>query len=80
MQAEYAAETGIDALKIRHNNVLGYFIETTARHAERMLAPPLSQSFIHRQTLASAVRFTTVALSQVHKGLKSIEKELKKPM
>jgi DNA mismatch repair protein MutS len=65
MQADYAAETGIDALKIRHNNVLGYFIETTARHAERMLAPPLSQSFIHRQTLASAVRFTTVALSEL---------------
>jgi DNA mismatch repair protein MutS len=65
MQADYAAETGIDALKIRHNNVLGYFIETSARHAERMLAPPLSQSFIHRQTLANAVRFTTVALSEL---------------
>jgi DNA mismatch repair protein MutS len=65
MQADYAAETGIDALKIRHNNVLGYFIETSARHAEKMLAPPLSQSFIHRQTLANAVRFTTVALSEL---------------
>jgi DNA mismatch repair protein MutS len=65
MQAGYAAETGIDALKIRHNNVLGYFIETTARHAEKMLAPPLSQTFIHRQTLANAVRFTTVALSEL---------------
>jgi DNA mismatch repair protein MutS len=65
MQADYAAETGIDALKIRHNNVLGYFIEVTARHADKMLAPPLSQTFIHRQTLASAVRFTTVALSEL---------------
>ena len=65
MQADYAAETGIDALKIRHNNVLGYFIETSARHAEKMLAPLLSQSFIHRQTLANAVRFTTVALSEL---------------
>ncbi|MHA1527937.1 MAG: DNA mismatch repair protein MutS [Alphaproteobacteria bacterium] len=65
MQADYAAETGIEALKIRHNNVLGYFIETSARHAERMLAEPLSQSFIHRQTLANAVRFTTVALSEL---------------
>jgi len=65
MQADYAAETGIDALKIRHNNVLGYFIEVTARHAERMLAEPLSLSFIHRQTLANAVRFTTVALSEL---------------
>jgi DNA mismatch repair protein MutS len=65
MQADYAAEAGIDALKIRHNNVLGYFIETTARHAEKMLAPPLNQTFIHRQTLANAVRFTTVALSEL---------------
>jgi len=65
MQADYAAETGIEALKIRHNNVLGYFIETTQRHAERMLAPPLSQTFIHRQTLANAVRFTTVELSEL---------------
>jgi DNA mismatch repair protein MutS len=65
MQADYAAETGIDALKIRHNNVLGYFIETSARHAEKMLAPPLSQTFIHRQTLANAVRFTTVPLSEL---------------
>jgi DNA mismatch repair protein MutS len=65
MQAGYAAETGIDALKIRHNNVLGYFIEVTARHADKMLAPPLSQTFIHRQTLANAVRFTTVPLSEL---------------
>ncbi|MDH3666858.1 MAG: DNA mismatch repair protein MutS [Paracoccaceae bacterium] len=65
MQADYAAETGIEALKIRHNNVLGYFIEVTARHADKMLAPPLSQTFIHRQTLANAVRFTTVPLSEL---------------
>ena len=65
MQSDYAAETGIDALKIRHNNVLGYFIEVTARHADKMLAAPLNQSFIHRQTLANAVRFTTVALSEL---------------
>ncbi|AXC49052.1 DNA mismatch repair protein MutS [Paracoccus suum] len=65
MQAEYADETGIPALKIKHNNVLGYFIETTATHAARMLAPPLSARFIHRQTTANAVRFTTVALSEL---------------
>jgi len=65
MQAGYAAETGIPALKIRHNNVLGYFIETTATHAEKMLAAPLNARFIHRQTLANAVRFTTVELSEL---------------
>jgi DNA mismatch repair protein MutS len=65
MQAEYVGATGIGSLKIRHNNVLGYFIETTATHAERMLSPPLSETFIHRQTIANAVRFTTVPLSEM---------------
>jgi len=65
MQADYAEEAGIPSLKIKHNNVLGYFIETTATHAAKMLAPPLSERFIHRQTTANAVRFTTVALSEL---------------
>ena len=65
MQAEYIDQTGIQSLKIKHNNVLGYFIETTATHAERMLAPPLSETFIHRQTTANQVRFTTVPLSEI---------------
>ncbi len=64
-QASYAETAGIPALKIKHNNVLGYFIEVTATHAERMLSPPLSETFIHRQTTASAVRFTTVELSEI---------------
>lgn len=63
LQGDYAAETGIASLKIRHNNVLGYFIETTATHAERMMSPPLNARFIHRQTTAGQVRFTTVDLS-----------------
>ncbi|MBV1868940.1 MAG: DNA mismatch repair protein MutS [Marinosulfonomonas sp.] len=65
LQAEYASQTGISTLKIKHNNVLGYFIETTATHATKMLAEPLSQTFIHRQTTANAVRFTTVPLSEL---------------
>ncbi len=65
MQAEYVAQTGIAALKIKHNNVLGYFIETTATHADRMLAPPLNETFIHRQTTASQVRFTTLPLNEM---------------
>jgi DNA mismatch repair protein MutS len=65
MQAEYIAQTGVQSLKIKHNNVLGYFIETTATHAERMLAPPLSQDFIHRQTTANQVRFTTLPLNEI---------------
>ena len=65
MQADFITETGIQSLKIKHNNVLGYFIETTATHAEKMLSPPLSERFIHRQTTAGQVRFTTVELSEM---------------
>ena len=65
MQKDYAEQTGISSLKIKHNNVLGYFIETTATHAEKMMSPPLSETFIHRQTTANQVRFTTVPLSEM---------------
>ncbi len=65
MQADYATLAGVSSLKIKHNNVLGYFIETTATHAERMLSSPLSETFIHRQTTANQVRFTTVELSEI---------------
>jgi DNA mismatch repair protein MutS len=65
MQADFITDTGIQSLKIKHNNVLGYFIETTSTHAERMLSPPLSERFIHRQTTAGQVRFTTVDLSEL---------------
>ena len=63
MQAGFIEATGVASLKIKHNNVLGYFIETTDTHAARMSAPPLSERFIHRQTTANQVRFTTVELS-----------------
>ncbi|RMF34864.1 MAG: DNA mismatch repair protein MutS [Alphaproteobacteria bacterium] len=65
LQTRYAQETGIPSLKIRHNNVLGYFVETTATHAKRMQAPPLSETFIHRQTTANQIRFTTLELSEL---------------
>jgi DNA mismatch repair protein MutS len=62
LQARYADETGIKSLKIRHNNVLGYFVDVTAQHGEKLLAAPLNATFIHRQTLAGQVRFTTTEL------------------
>ncbi len=65
MQADYADLAQVPSLKIKHNNVLGYFIETTDTHAARMLAPPLSETFIHRQTTANQIRFTTVPLSEM---------------
>ncbi|VDC21910.1 DNA mismatch repair protein MutS [Pseudogemmobacter humi] len=63
MQAQYAEHTGVASLKIRHNNVLGYFIEVTATHEDKLRAQP--DLFIHRQTTAGQVRFTTVALSDL---------------
>lgn len=65
MQAEYVGLTGIQSLKIKHNNVLGYFVEVTATHAEKMLSAPLNETFKHRQTTANQVRFTTVPLSEM---------------
>ncbi|UWQ58358.1 DNA mismatch repair protein MutS [Leisingera caerulea] len=65
MQKKYAEHTGVSSLKIKHNNVLGYFIETTATHADKMMSPPLNETYIHRQTTANQVRFTTVELSEI---------------
>ncbi len=62
MQAEYAERTGVGSLKVKHNNVLGYFVEVTATHAKAMLA---RDDFKHRQTTANAVRFTTPDLSDL---------------
>jgi DNA mismatch repair protein MutS len=64
LEAQLAAESGV-GVKIRHNAVLGYFIETTAKQAEPLFQPPLSSLFIHRQTLANQVRFTTVELADL---------------
>ncbi|MEM9911315.1 MAG: DNA mismatch repair protein MutS [Pseudomonadota bacterium] len=65
MQGDLAIETGIQSLKIKYNTVLGYFVEVTATHADKMLAPPLSDTFRHRQTTANQLRFTTAALSEL---------------
>ncbi|MDB5546640.1 MAG: mismatch repair protein MutS [Tardiphaga sp.] len=65
MQARYADDTGVKGLKIRHNNVLGYFVEVTAQHGDRLMQPPLNATFIHRQTLAGQTRFTTAELGEI---------------
>ena len=65
LQTRYADQTSIGALKIKFNNVLGYFIDIPARHADPMMQPPLAETFIHRQTLASNVRFSTTELAEL---------------
>ena len=64
LEARLQMETGL-GLRIRHNAVLGYFVELPAGKADPLLKPPLNASFIHRQTLAAQVRFTTVELAEL---------------
>ncbi len=62
LQATYAEASGVSALKIKHNNVLGYFIEVSAKNADALMS---HDAFIHRQTLANAVRFSTPELGEL---------------
>ncbi|HEU0311373.1 MAG TPA: DNA mismatch repair protein MutS, partial [Sphingomicrobium sp.] len=62
LEARYREATGVATLKIRHNAVLGYHIEVSARHADRLMAP--DSGFTHRQTLAGVVRFNAADLHE----------------
>ncbi len=64
LQNRYAKETSIPSLKIRHNNVLGYFVEVTATHVAKLPLAP-DGPFVHRQTMTGASRFTTAELSEL---------------
>ena len=71
LQSKYAASTGLASLKIKHNNVIGYFIEVTALQSEK-----LGPDFIHRQTLASNMRYTTSELSVLERQLASAAEQV----
>ena len=75
LQAKYRDITGIDTLKVTYNNVLGYFIDVTARHGDKLMVKAGDEGknnpFIHRQTLANNVRFTTTELSELERDLAS---------
>mgnify|MGYP001245262599 CR=1 FL=1 len=68
LQANYAEITGVSALKIKHNNVLGYHIEVRAAHSDKLMS---NTQFIHRQTTAQALRFTTTELAEMEQALGS---------
>ena len=73
LQQRYMEATGINTLKIRYNNILGYYIEITQTHQSKV-----TQDFIHRQTLASNLRYTTVELSQLERDIsEAADKALK---
>ena len=67
LQGKYIRETQIDALKIKYNNVVGYFIEVPNKFATQMLEKP---EFIHRQSVLNAVRFTTAELSELENQIR----------
>ena len=71
LEARYVNQTGLKALKVRHNNILGYYIEVAAGAAKPLLSPPLSDTFRHRQTMAGAVRFTTPELADTESRIVS---------
>ncbi len=62
LEAKYRDETDTASLKIKHNKVLGYFIEVPARHADKLMAA--DSGFTHRQTMAGAVRFNSLGLHE----------------
>ncbi|MBX7536377.1 DNA mismatch repair protein MutS [Qipengyuania sp. GH1] len=62
LEAKYREETGTPSLKIKHNKVLGYFIEVPAKHGDKLMAA--DSGFTHRQTMAGAVRFNSVGLHE----------------
>ncbi|MBD5400622.1 DNA mismatch repair protein MutS [bacterium] len=69
LQAEYSAQTGINTLKIKYNNILGYFIEVPNSRADILMRP--DSGFIHRQTMASSMRFTTPRLIDLDNEVRS---------
>ena len=66
LQQRYVEDTGIASLKIKHNNVLGYHIEVRNTHADRLMGDEI---YIHRQTTAQAVRFSTVELADLETAM-----------
>ena len=65
LQSQYSEISGVKSLKVKHNNVLGYFIEVPASAAAALQAPDKASIFIHRQTVASAMRFVTTELASL---------------
>ena len=68
LQADYINRTDISSLKIKHNNVLGYHIDVRANYADKMMN---DEEFIHRQTTAQTMRFTTTKLAELERDISS---------
>ncbi len=84
LQGKYQKDAGVTALKIKFNNVLGYFIEVPAKHGDKLMLKARengndaqqNNQFVHRQTLANVVRFTTVELSELERDISSAAEKI----
>jgi DNA mismatch repair protein MutS len=74
LRQRYIRETGISTLKINYNNVLGYFIDITPQHAGKMS----DELFIHRQTLANSVRYTSSELRSLESEILNVNDNILK--
>lgn len=75
LNARYVAETGLTGLKIKHNAIIGFYLEANARQAETLMQPPWKAQFRHRQTLGSGIRFTSDELEQLDLAIARAEDE-----
>ncbi|WAC28178.1 DNA mismatch repair protein MutS [Ancylobacter sp. SL191] len=71
LERRYVEETGVRALKIRHNAVLGYYVEVSQQNADKLREPPFDAIFLHRQTMAGAMRFTSTELAELEAKISS---------
>ena len=65
LEAKYIAQTGVKSLKVRHNNILGFYIEVTVLNAGPLQQAPHNETFRHRQSMANAMRFSTAELIDI---------------
>jgi DNA mismatch repair protein MutS len=71
LQQSYADETQVKSLKVKYNNVLGFFVEVPSQHGEKILNSKMRERFIHRQSMAGAMRFSTAELGELESKIAS---------
>ena len=71
LQARYATETGCRTLRVKHNHMIGYFVEVPQNVGEDLLKEPWKDTFVHRQTMAGAMRFSTMELGELEAKIAS---------
>ena len=71
LQARYSAETGCRTLRIKHNSMLGYFVEVPQAVGEDFLKEPWRATFVHRQTMSDAMRFSSIELGELEAKIAS---------